>query len=141
MRNFQMFAITRWQGGGMRQHVFERPQHEGEGGSEFMADIGEKCCFSAIDFGKHVSALAFFLDFARVLNSRGYLAGDQFQKRDMIGIERATGIDADNEYAVRIMLAARSDREDRGLCDGLVGNRHGKPWIPLTDVISRSPEW
>ena len=70
-------AVRGGQAFGLRQRVFQRPQHQRERRAELVAHVGEEGGLGAIDLGERLGALALFLVGARVGDRSGELTGQK----------------------------------------------------------------
>ncbi len=104
------------------QQIFDRPQHERQRSSEFMADIAEERGFGAIDLSQSCETFPLFLGSAHVLNSRSDLAGDQVIEGAIFRIQSAGRIHSRDQDSDGSTLAARSYRQNYCLREALLGN-------------------
>lgn len=82
---------------GLRQHLLEWIQHQRQRRAEFMAHIGEKCCFGAIDLGQSLGAHAFRFEGARLRDARRDVPRDEIKEASVAGIEDAARAHAGNQ--------------------------------------------
>ncbi len=102
------------------QHLLERPQHQGQGRAELVADVREECGLGAVDLGQGLGAPALLLVGAGVGEAGRDLARDQVDEARVAGVELPVGIDARDQEARRPVLALARDRDHDRLPGRLV---------------------
>src|SRR5690242_7198261 len=91
------------------EHGFERPHHQRERRSEFMADVAEESCFGAIKFREgFCSLLRLFVSVCFRDRSRD-MPSDQFEKCAIRLIEPFARTDTGENVAYRSRLAWKDD--------------------------------
>ena len=89
-----------------REQFFERTQHQGQRGAEFVADVGEERGLGAIEFRERLGAPPLFLIGMGVADRRADLPGDQIEEAAIAVVEEAKRIEAGDQDARVRRLAA-----------------------------------
>jgi hypothetical protein len=118
----------------VRNQVFQRPQHQGEGSTEFVRDVGEERRLLAVDFFQRQRSSPFFFISLRVGDRRRDLARGEFEKAPVALVEQPERIEPHDQDCSPAGFAVRQDRQQHGLVGGLapgacrqtVGKRGGK---------------
>ena len=77
VHHLQLCPVGRRQLVGVGQGVFHRPQHQGQWGAEFMADVGEEGRLGAVEFGQCLGASSLVLIRAGVDDGGGHGGSQQ----------------------------------------------------------------
>ncbi|HEY6366932.1 MAG TPA: hypothetical protein VI585_19300 [Candidatus Binatia bacterium] len=70
-----------------------------------MADVGEKCCFGAVELSQRFSALAFLLVSERIGHRRCHMASNEMEKTPVLLVEHSPGANSRNKKTGNLLLA------------------------------------
>src|SRR5215470_1854612 len=109
----------RWLGKGL----FQRPQHQRERGTKFVADVGKESGFGAVDLRQRFSAPLLILVGLGVADGGAELTSHQAEKASVVVVRQAKRIEPRDQKSGPSCFASRRDRQDNGLVRWVLPNR------------------
>ena len=89
------------------ERIFQRSEQQRQRSAEFVADIGQKRCLGAVQFGQRIGPLPLLLVRDHCGQRRGQLVGEQLTKAAVLIIQRAARIDSHHQRPRDRVLAQR----------------------------------
>ncbi len=96
---------------GLDQHLLERPQHQGQGRAELVADVREERGLGAVDLGQRLGPPALVLVSFDLGDRGGDMPADRSIEIQIRLIESAPRADAGDQTGGRLGAADRRDRD------------------------------
>src|SRR5215470_6592581 len=102
---------------------FERPQHQRERGTKFVADVGKESCLGAVDLRQRFSAPLLILVGLGVADGVVELTSDKAEKAFVVVVRQAKRVEPSEEKPGPSSFTSRRDRQDNGLVRWTLPNR------------------
>src|SRR5215813_10239756 len=102
---------------------FERPQHQRERGTKFVADVGKESGLGAVDLRQRFSAPLLILVGLGVADGGAELTGHQAEKASVVVVCQAKRIEPRDQKSGPPGFTCRRDRQDDGLMRWALPNR------------------
>ena len=100
---------------GIREHILQRAEHQGQRRAKLVTDVGEEGGLGAVDLRQGFGAATLLLVRMGVGEAGGDLAGDEVDEAEPGVVRAAPGIDARHQKAGGRVLALPGDRRDHRL--------------------------
>src|SRR5262245_12194127 len=107
----QLLWRQRWPGKGL----FQRPQHQRERGTKFVAEVGKESGLGAIDLRQRFGAPLLILVGLGVADGGAELTGHQAKKAFVVVVRQAKRIEPRDQKSGPSCITYRRDRQDDGL--------------------------
>ena len=105
--------------GGIAERVLQGPQHQGQRGAEFVADVGEESGLGAVDLRERLRPPPLLLVGLDVGDRGGDLARHQVEEAEIVIVGLTEGIEPDDQDPGSAELAGRLDGQQHRAARGL----------------------
>ncbi len=106
-------GARRFAGGGVRRHVLQRPEHQGQGRAELVAHVREEGRLRPVELGQGFDPPPFLLIGVGIGDGRRDLARRELEEATVALAEQAVGVQPHHQHAAAARLTGRRDRQHR----------------------------